>query len=116
MTKYTAKNDTVWNFKFYRKGETLDTNINLDDNTNFIREGAAPAETPATKASGNGKKVVSEQEQALRLRGKELKIANWHILSPENLAAEIAKKEAELAQPAVNEQPAETPATETSNN
>ncbi len=98
MVEYVAKNDTVYNFKFYHKGQTVEAGTLLDSNPNFERIGGSK---PTVNNTKTGATISKEDEVALRMRAKELKIANWHTKTPENLQAEIAKAEAKLAAPAV---------------
>lgn len=100
MVEYVAKNDTVWNFKFYRKGEKVEAGTQLDDNTNFERVDGS-AKKPVAASANTGATISKEDEIALRTRAKELKIASWHNKAPEKLQAEIAEAEAKLAAPAV---------------
>lgn len=93
MVKYVAKNDTVFNFKFYRKGETVEAGELLDDNRNFERvDGSKPIVKPTSA-------VDKADEVAIRTRAKELKIANWHTKGVDKLLAEIAEAEAKAAAP-----------------
>ena len=92
MVKYRAKNDTVYNFRFYRKGEELEAPA-LDDNENFERaDGSKAKAAPATQTGGF-------EDAAVRVRAKELKIANWHTKGIDKLLAEIAETEANAAKP-----------------
>lgn len=93
MVKYRAKNDTVYNFRFYRKGEELEATA-LDDNDNFERaDGSKVKAAPAAQTGGNF------EDAAVRVRAKELKIANWHTKGIDKLLAEIAEAEAKAAKP-----------------
>lgn len=109
MVKYRAKNDTVYNFRFYRKGEELEA-VALDDNDNFERaDGSKAKAAPATQTGGNF------EDSAVRVRAKELKIANWHTKGIDKLLAEIAEAEANAAKP--NGDPAKLEAvTDSANN
>lgn len=110
MAEYVAKNDTVFNFKFYHKGQTLQYSEALDSNPNFERaDGSKPAK--AASATGNTQTVTADAA-AVKMRAKELKIASWHNKKIDTLLAEIAEAEAKLATPAVDETPADDVAPE----
>ncbi len=122
MVKYVAKCDTVYKFKFYRAGDTLEE-VDGFDNKNFARADGksvekAPAAVNNTGNSGNDNnsstKAISEEEViALRAKAKELGIKNWHIKKLDTLIAEITEAEAKLAQPDLNAGSAETEPKET---
>lgn len=117
MVKYVAKCDTVYKFKFYRAGDTLEE-VDGFDNGNFARADGKPVEKApaAVNNAGNGgdgnntsTKAISEEEIiALRAKAKELGIKNWHIKKLDTLIAEITEAEAKLAQPDLNAGSAET--------
>lgn len=117
MVKYVAKCDTVYKFKFYRAGDTLEE-VDGFDNENFARADGKPVEKApaAVNNAGNGgdnnnssTKAISEEEViALRAKAKELGIKNWHIKKLDTLIAEITEAEAKLAQPDLNAGSAET--------
>lgn len=97
MTKYIAKNDTVFNFKFYRKGESVDTGAELENNSNFKR---ADKVDPTNTILPDGKVNVNQADEvAIRTRAKELKISNWHTKGVDKLLTEIAEAEAKQAAP-----------------
>lgn len=96
MTKYIALNDTTYKFQFVRKGAEIEAGEELSKNVNFKR-----ADGKAAKAEPSNPDNINEQE--VRLRAKELKIANWHMKNPKTLLAEIAEAEAKLAAPVVTE-------------
>lgn len=99
MTKYIAKNDTVFNFKFYRKGESIEAGAELENNSNFER---ADGVKPTATTLPDGKKDVSQADEvAIRTRAKELKISNWHLKGVPNLLKEIAEVEAKQAAPSL---------------
>lgn len=108
MTKYVAINDTVYNFKFYRKGAEIEAGKELDDNANFARaDGTKPAKTVENGTPAGNATVDKADEVAIRTRAKELKIASWHNKKIDTLLAEIAEAEAKLAAPVVEETPAD---------
>ncbi len=96
MVEYVAVNETVYNFKFYHKGQTLQAGNELDSNPNFAR---ADGSKPAVAKNGGTQDGNTVDEVAIRTRAKELKIASWHNKNIKTLLAEIAEAEAKLAAP-----------------
>lgn len=95
MAEYIALRDTVYNFKFIKKGKKIVSN-KLDGSPNFRR-----VDTPLQ--GNNGGNTVNNgntDDTKIRLHAKELKIQNWHLKSIPNLLAEIAEVEAKNALPA----------------
>lgn len=123
MVKYVAKCDTVYKFKFYRAGDTLEE-VDGFDNGNFARADGKPVEKASATVNNTennnsdnnnpSTKAISEEEViALRAKAKELGIKNWHIKKLDTLIAEITEAEAKLAQPDLNAGSAETEPKET---
>jgi len=121
MTEYVAKCDTVYKFKFYRAGDTLEE-VDGFDNDNFARADGKPVKKePAVgnnTENSNGDNpttnVLNEEEIiTLRAKAKDLGIKNWHIKKIDTLIAEITEAEAKLAQPDLNAGNADTEPKET---
>ncbi len=98
MVEYVALTETVYKFKFYHKGQTLNAGEELDSNPNFERVGGSKPAVAKNDGKQDGNTV---DEVAIRTRAKELKIANWHNKNIKNLLAEIAEVEAKLAAPTI---------------
>ena len=76
MTEYVAVRDTVYNFKFIKKGQKIVSN-KLDKSPNFMKVQGNQVNNQS--ADNNQNKVsdptkVNSSEQEVRLRAKELKI------------------------------------------
>lgn len=106
MSEYVAVRDTVYNFKFIKKGQKIVSN-KLDKSPNFTKVGETSVKGNQVNNSNsvNNQNKISEPEKAnsseqeIRLRAKELKIQNWHLKGIANLLAEIAEVEAKQAAP-----------------
>ncbi|MBQ8465293.1 MAG: hypothetical protein IJ545_04710 [Alphaproteobacteria bacterium] len=105
MTTFIALNDTFKDFKYIKKGDEIEA---PDDfcSPNFKRKDGKPMKA-AEAGKGAAQKEISKGEEEtqnlneteIRAKAKSLKINNWWTKKPQDLLAEIAKVEAENAQP-----------------
>lgn len=106
MSEYVAVRDTVYNFKFIKKGQKVVSN-KLDKSPNFtkveetsVKSNQVNNSNPVNDPSKIGEpEKANSSEQEIRLRAKELKIQNWHLKGIANLLSEIAEVEAKNAAP-----------------